>query len=146
MPDLTAEDPRAALLDRLEDALQTALESRHDCGHTWNGGLLAGAEATLGLLAEEGRLIEPGDVQGVVAIVIGQLRDARAELAALRADRFREPRYVRPVPGALSGLLGAGEWMATCPACAPTWLATSEQTATAWATAHTCPTEETTDA
>lgn len=40
------------------------------------------AEAVLRLLAAEGRLIEPGDLQGSVGVVVEQLRAAKAELAS----------------------------------------------------------------
>jgi hypothetical protein len=68
------------------------------------------AAAVLALLAAEGRLIDPGDLQGSVGIVVRQLREARVELEKLRAERFA------PGPFVLESPIGGG-WAVRCLAC-----------------------------
>ena len=76
----TAEDRRAVLIVRCMEAARAAksesLLRQPDAADKIG--------AILDYLAEEGRLIEPGDVQSSVGAVVGLWRDAKAEIVRLR--------------------------------------------------------------
>lgn len=109
MPESTAEEQRAALIYRLVGGVLAARDERHArCDYDWEES--KDAETVLAVLESEGRLVDPGDVQECVGIVLQQLRDARAEIARLQAARFDPGLVVRPAP------IGGG-WAVLCLAC-----------------------------
>ena len=111
----TAEEKRAALVNRIAHAMRDTREFVAGVAfgvpvdaHGQYAAALA--EAALTALAEDGRLIDPTDLQGSVGVVVGLWHEAKAQLEQLRAGQYLPGPVAHPAP------IGGG-WAVSCRAC-----------------------------
>ena len=97
MSEPTAEEKRAALVERVAKCI-ASWAGCEDCG-TSASYTSEVAEKVLDLLAADGRLIEPGDLQSSVGAVFGLWQEAKAKLADARAEAERLRDELRLVTG-----------------------------------------------